>query len=145
MRAFVPSACVCLLLLSGCQQDPSARNPDTAAAPATESAQAEPEAGNARPDEAHGRASVAGAGRAGADTAKSIMDYSCEGGHNVAIIDGGAVARVALGDGRVIDLPRSADQTPPLYAGEALEFAVTSNGGMLGQDEVGGSSCEAAV
>ncbi len=128
MRAFIPIACVCLLLLSACQQDPSPRDPDTSAAPASESAQAVPEARNARPD-----------------TAKSIMDYSCEGGHKVAIIDGGAVARVSLGDGRVVDLPRSADQTPPRYAGEALEFAVTSNGGMLGQDEVGGSSCEAAV
>lgn len=126
MHPIVPIAVVSLMLLSACQQDRTPRDA-TSAPPSAEGAQPAP------------------ADTAPMDNGKSVMDYVCEGGHSVAIIDGGDVARVALADGRTIDLQRSTDQAPPLYAGEALEFAVTSNGGMLGQDEVGGFPCKAAV
>ena len=120
MRLIAPIAIVSLVLLSACQQDRTP--PATTAAP---SAEATPAA-------------------APTETGQSVMDYTCEGGHGVAIIDKGEVARVTLSDGSTIDLPRDADQTPPSYAGEALAFAVTSTGGMLDQDEVANFPCKAA-
>ena len=125
MNPVVPIAVVSLLLLSACQQETP--RDATSAPPSAQGAQPVP------------------ADTAPMDTGKSVMDYTCEGGHSVAVVDGGNVARVSLADGKTVDLQRSADQTPPFYAGEALEFAVTSNGGMLGQDEVGGFPCKAAV
>lgn len=61
------------------------------------------------------------------------MRYSCGDGYRVAIM--GDVARVATVDGRQIDLQRVADSSPPLYAGEALEFAIGSQDAQLAQDE----------
>lgn len=72
------------------------------------------------------------------DTAS--MRYTCEGGWNVAIL--GDIAQVTAGDGRVIELQRVADRSPPLFAGEALEFSVDGDGAVLGQDEVGPLPCE---
>ena len=74
----------------------------------------------------------------------TTMRYSCESGHRVEIVNGGDTARVLLSDGRSVDIARVADASPPLYAGEALEFAVGSDGGTLGQDEVGGFDCTPA-
>ena len=119
MRVIAPIAIVSLVLLSACQQDRTP--PVTTAAPSAEARQAAP-----------------------AETAQSVMDYTCEGGHGVAIIDKGEVARVTLADGSTNDLPRNADETPPSYAGESLAFAVTSTGGMLDHDEVGNFPCKAA-
>lgn len=120
MRLIAPIAVVSLMLLSACQQDRTPPGtPD--AAPSAETTQAAPKA-----------------------TAQSVMDYTCEGDHAVAIIEKGEVARVSLADGSTIDLPRNPDQTPPSYAGEALAFAVTSTGGTLDQDEAGSFPCKAA-
>lgn len=70
------------------------------------------------------------------------MRYSCEDGYGVAIM--GDIARVTTQDGREIDLQRVADRSPPLFAGEALEFSVESDGAVLGQDEGGRFSCREA-
>lgn len=70
------------------------------------------------------------------------MRYLCDGGHAVAIVRG-ELARVTLADGRVVEIPRIADSAPPAYRGEALSFEVGSDGGTLGQHEVGGFDCRA--
>ncbi|MCI4568692.1 hypothetical protein [Lysobacter sp. CFH 32150] len=70
------------------------------------------------------------------------MRYLCDGGHAVALVRG-ELARVTLADGRVVEIPRIADSAPPAYRGEALSFEVGSDGGTLGQDEVGGFDCRA--
>lgn len=70
------------------------------------------------------------------------MRYRCDGGHAVAIVRG-ETARVTLADGRVVEIARIADSAPPIYRGEALSFEIDSDGGMLGQDEVGGFDCHA--
>lgn len=70
------------------------------------------------------------------------MRYRCEGGYGVAVI--GDTARVTTSDGREIDLRRVADRSPPLFAGEALEFSVESDGAVLGQDEGGPFPCREA-
>lgn len=70
------------------------------------------------------------------------MRYSCEEGYAVAII--GDSARVTTQDGREIELQRVADRSPPLFAGEALEFSVESEGAVLGQDEGGRFPCREA-
>lgn len=68
------------------------------------------------------------------------MRYSCEGGYTVAIV--GDSARVTTQDGRMIELARAADRSPPLFSGEALEFTVASDGAVLGQDEGGAFACQ---
>lgn len=78
------------------------------------------------------------------DESATTMRYLCESEHHVEIIDGGNIARVLLSDGRSVDIARVADASPPLFAGEALEFAVGSDGATLGQDEVGGFDCRPA-
>lgn len=70
------------------------------------------------------------------------MRYRCDGGHAIAIVRG-ELARVTLADGRVVEIPRIADSAPPAYRGEALSFEIGSDGGTLGQDEVGGFDCRA--
>jgi len=70
------------------------------------------------------------------------MRYRCDGGHAVAIVRGER-ARVTLADGRIVEIARVADSAPPAYRGEALSFEVGSDGGTLGQDEVGGFDCNA--
>lgn len=73
----------------------------------------------------------------------TTMRYSCEGGWNVAVR--GDVVQVTADDGRVIELHRVPDRSPPLFAGEALEFSVDGDGAVLGQDEGGAFVCEEAV
>ena len=69
------------------------------------------------------------------------MRYSCDGGWNVAVK--GDVVEVTADDGRVIQLQRIDDRSPPLFAGEALEFSVEDGGAVLGQDEGGPIACRA--
>ena len=77
-------------------------------------------------------------------TSDSItMRYTCDQGHSVAIVRG-AIARVSLADGRVIEIPRISDSSPPSYSGVALSFEVGSNSATLGQHEVGGFACREA-
>ncbi len=71
------------------------------------------------------------------------MRYTCDQGHSVAIVRGDT-ARVTLADGRVVEIGRVADSSPPRYRGEALSFEVGSDGATLGQDEVGGFACREA-
>lgn len=71
------------------------------------------------------------------------MRYACEQGHEIEIV-GGDTARIRLNDGRVVEIVRVADSSPPRYSGEALSFDVASTGGTLGQHEVGGFSCREA-
>lgn len=71
------------------------------------------------------------------------MRYTCDQGHSVAIVRG-AIARVSLADGRVVEIPRIADSSPPSYSGVALSFEVGSTGATLGQHEVGGFACREA-
>ena len=68
------------------------------------------------------------------------MRYRCDGGHAIAIVRGER-ARVTLADGRIVEIERVADSAPPVYRGEASSFEVGSDGGTLGQDEVGGFDC----
>lgn len=70
------------------------------------------------------------------------MRYRCESGHSVAIVRGER-ARVTLADGRVVEIARVADSSPPQFEGEALSFEVTGDGATLGQHEVGGFACTA--
>ena len=70
------------------------------------------------------------------------MRYACEGGQRVAII--GEIARVTLADGPDVELRRVADQAPPRFSGEALEFQIDSDGAVLGQDEGGRFPCKEA-
>lgn len=67
------------------------------------------------------------------------MRYSCEGSYRVSII--GDTARVTTADGHEINLSRVADRSPPLFAGEALEFSVEGDGAVLSQDEGGPFPC----
>lgn len=82
------------------------------------------------------------------DTSKSdddegiTMRYRCDSGHSVAIVRG-ELARVTLADGRVVEITRVADSSPPQFQGEALSFEVTDDGATLGQHEVGGFACTA--
>ena len=76
------------------------------------------------------------------DDANVSMRYSCEGGWNIAV--SGDTAQVTTGDGRVIELQRVADRSPPLFAGGALEFSIDGDGAVLGQDEGGPFPCEEA-
>ena len=104
-----------------------------------------------RPDDAAASASptTAGPEATAADTAPPppaddgvSMRYRSDGGHTVAIVRG-ELARVTLADGRVVEIARVADSAPPAYRGEALSFEIGSDGGTLGQDEVGGFDCRA--
>lgn len=81
----------------------------------------------------------------GSDTSSAgiTMRYNCEQGHHVDIV-GGNTARVALADGRVVEIPRVADSAPPRYSGIALSFEIDSGGATLGQHEVGGFACREA-
>ena len=59
--------------------------------------------------------------------------YRCAEGHRVEVVDD--IARVTLRNGTVVDLPRSAQATGTLYAGEALEFTVIGEAAQLARDE----------
>jgi hypothetical protein len=70
------------------------------------------------------------------------MRYRCDSGHSVAIVRG-ELARVTMADGRVVEIARVTDTSPPQFQGEALSFEVTGDGATLGQHEVGGFACTA--
>lgn len=76
------------------------------------------------------------------DTANAItMRYSC-GEHRIDVM-GNDHARVTMSDGREIALAYVADSSPPLYAGEALEFSIDGSGAQLAQDEGASWPCSA--
>lgn len=110
------SCCLGLLGLSACNPEPG---------PADTAEPAEP--ANAVSD-------------AGSDS--EGMRYTCDGGYAVVIL--GETARVSAPGGYDIELRRVADMAPPVFAGEALEFAVESDGAVLNQDEGGRLPCREA-
>lgn len=61
------------------------------------------------------------------------MRYDCTDGNKVDIV-GGDTARVTLSDGRKLELARVQGRSPPLYSGDATEFAIGSEGGVLAHD-----------
>lgn len=77
-----------------------------------------------------------------AHTDSEGMRYTCDGGYAVVIL--GETARVSAPGGYAIDLRRVADRAPPAFAGEAMEFAVQSEGAVLNQDEGGRLPCREA-
>jgi hypothetical protein len=108
--------------------------------------------GAAKPSSGESATTSVPAGDAVAATVKSApesandgitMRYACDQGHSVAIVRG-EIARVSLADGRVLEIPRIADSSPPSYSGVALSFEVGSTGATLGQHEVGGFACREA-
>ena len=73
--------------------------------------------------------------------AEAVVDtgtrqYTCDGGHRIAIAAGRA--QVQLADGRRVALPAAGTGA---WRGEALSFVVTADRGSLSQDEVGTSLC----
>lgn len=68
------------------------------------------------------------------DDSRVTMRYACEAGVRVDILREG-IARVALPDGRVVELSRIADSVPPVFTGEALYFSIGDEGASLSQDE----------
>jgi hypothetical protein len=86
-------------------------------------------------DAREGPGGVASAGTApagpSADTGRAR--YRCADGHRVEVVDD--TARVTLRNGTVVDLPRSAQATGTLYAGQALEFTVIGEAAQLARDE----------
>lgn len=115
------------ILVAGCQPTAPSLEPETAA----------------RPETAELPATTTATRRPDTSPPGVTMRYRCEQGHRVDIV-GGNNARVTLADGRVVDIPRVADSTPPRYAGVSLSFEVGSEGAMLGQDEAGGFACREA-
>lgn len=113
--------CLGLLGLAACnpQSEP--------ATPADPAATAGAGAGNVVPD-------------AGSDS--EGMRYTCDGGYGVVIL--GETARVSAPGGYDIELRRVADMAPPVFSGEAMEFAVESDGAVLNQDEGGRLPCREA-
>ncbi|MBA3487411.1 MAG: hypothetical protein H0T88_09535 [Lysobacter sp.] len=110
------SCCLGLLGLSACNPQPGPADPADPADPA--------EPANAVSD-------------AGSDS--EGMRYTCDGGYAVVIL--GETARVSAAGGDDIQLRRVADMAPPVFAGEAMEFAVESDGAVLNQDEGGRRPC----
>ena len=115
------------LALAACGGDNDQTEPEVAAT------QVAPDQGQPHPADPRGASDFG----EGADD--GITRYSCEGGWTVEAASDSA--RVTSLDGRVIELP-IADRSPPLYAGEALEFSVDDSGATLGQDEGGPFPCE---
>lgn len=113
--------------LAACGGDNTETEPEVAAT------QVAPDQGAANPADPRGPSDMGEQARDG------ITRYSCDGGWTVELT--GDTARVSALDGRVIDLPVT-DRSPPLYAGEALEFSLDEGGATLGQDEGGPFACE---
>ncbi|MEO6263550.1 MAG: hypothetical protein ABIO58_01025 [Luteimonas sp.] len=111
-----------LILVAGCNRYDKPASDDSSKSQATETPA--PAMGN--------EADNGGAG--------VTMRYRCGDGNTVEIL-GADGARVTLSDGRTVDLPRIGDSSPPAYAGEALSFAIGSDGGQLSQDEGGQWDC----
>jgi len=70
------------------------------------------------------------------------MRYRCESGLKVTIMRG-ETARISLADGRVVEIERTAESSPPSYRGEAVAFEVGGDGATLAQDDVGAFDCTA--
>ncbi|MBA2238532.1 MAG: hypothetical protein H0W24_07545 [Lysobacter sp.] len=67
------------------------------------------------------------------------MRYACDGGYGVVIM--GDAAQVSSPGGYEIQLQRVAGSAPPVFSGEAMEFAVESDGAVLNQDGGGLLPC----
>ncbi len=70
------------------------------------------------------------------------MRYVCEGGY--AVVIAGVAARVSAPGGYEIQLQRQAGSAPPVFTGEAMEFAVESDGAVLNLDGGGLLPCREA-
>src|SRR5699024_1381418 len=113
--------------LAACGADNDQTEPDFAAT------QVAPDQGQPHPDDPRGASDM------GAQADDGLTRYSCDGGWTVEVRSD--AARATALDGRVIELPVT-DRSPPLYAGEALEFSIDETGATLGQDEGGPFFCE---
>ena len=82
--------------------------------------------------EARGNGTPAATAPAGPSADTGRARYRCAEGHRVEVVDD--TARVTLRNGTVVDLPRSAQATGTLYAGQALEFTVIGEAAQLAQD-----------
>ncbi|MDQ3287678.1 MAG: hypothetical protein M3Q42_05335 [Pseudomonadota bacterium] len=70
------------------------------------------------------------------------MRYACDGGSAVTIV--GDAARVSAPGDYEIQLQRLAGSAPPIFSGEAMEFAVQSDGAVLNFDGGGLLPCREA-
>ena len=117
MRLSPSAILVALCLLAGCNR---ADDPDRAAPAATS------ETGPASADSAPPATE--------ADTTAAVtMRYSC-GDHRIDVM-GNHHARVTTPDGQVIQLAYVGDSSPPLFAGEGLEFSIDGSGAQLAHDD----------
>jgi len=107
------------LVLAACGADNDETEPEFAAT------QVAPDQGQRHPDDPRGAPGPEDRPDDG------ITHYSCEGGWTVEVT--GDLARVSGLDGRVVELPVTT-RSPPLYAGEAMEFSVDAGGATLGRD-----------
>lgn len=114
------SALLLLAMLAGCDADRPAATPETDVAHAPGASTPSP------PEQGDG----------------VTMRYSCADGNKVEIVRGD-IARVTLSDGQERELARVEDRSPPLYSGDALEFAVGSEGGVLARDDGAQWDCAA--
>lgn len=117
------SAPLLLAMLAGCNADRPATTPDADAEAASTAA---PTTAPAPPVQVDG----------------VTMRYGCADGNKVDIV-GGDTARVTLSDGRKLELARVEGRSPPLYSGDATEFAIGSEGGVLARDDGGQWDCAA--
>lgn len=121
LSAMFVAAC----LLAGCNR---ADDPDRAAPAATS------EAGPASTDSAPAPADT--------DTTAAVtMRYSC-GDHRIDVM-GNDHARVTTPDGQAVQLAYVGDSSPPLFAGEGLEFSIDGSGAQLARDEGASWPCSA--
>jgi hypothetical protein len=111
-----------LAMLAGCNADRPAATSESEADPAP------PAAPSTSPPPAQGDGVT--------------MRYACADGNKVDIV-GGDTARVALSDGRTVELPRVDGRSPPLYSDATLQFAVGSEGGVLAGDDGAPADCTA--
>lgn len=111
-----------LAMLAGCNADRPAATPGADAEAAPASAPATPPA----PAQSDG----------------VTMRYRCDDGNKVDIVRGD-IARVTLSAGDNHELARVQGRSPPLYAGDAMEFAVGSEGGVLARDDGAQWDCAA--
>lgn len=115
------------LALGACGGDNDQTEPEVAAR------QVAPDQGQRHPADPRGASDL------GDQADDGITRYNCQGGWTVEV--DGEAAHVSAMDGRVVQLPVS-DRSPPLYAGEGLEFSVGDNGATLVQDAGQPLPCE---
>lgn len=113
--------------LAACGGDSTETEPEFAAT------QVAPDQGERHPSDPRGASDL------GDQADDGVTRYSCDGGWTVELT--ADMARVSALDGRVIDLPVT-DRSPPLYAGEALEFSLDESGATLARDEGGLFACK---